>query len=250
MAETVFITGGTAGFGEAMARRFIASGARVVITGRRKERLEHLIDELGANCHGINGDVRDQAFMAGAVSDLPAPFRDVDVLVNNAGIGAGIRLAQDVTLQAWNDTLDTNVRGMLGVTHAILPGMVQRNRGHIVNIGSTAAHYPQATGNVYAGTKAFLHQFSLGLRCDLLGTNIRVTCMEPGFCETDFTATRLGDAEMGKAYYAGLRAITAAEFADMVYWVVSLPAHINVNVLEVMPTRQAFGGYAVAREPA
>ncbi len=188
--------------------------------------------------------------MAQALAQLPSPFAQIDVLVNNAGVGAGIGLAQEVSLQAWNDTLDTNVRGLLGVTHAVLPGMVKRNRGHIVNIGSTAAHYPQAGGNVYGGTKAFLHQFSLGLRCDLLGTGVRVSCLEPGFCETDFTATRLGSVEAGRAYYADLEAPTADEIADVIYWITALPEHINVNVLEVMPTRQALAGYALSRRGA
>jgi NADP-dependent 3-hydroxy acid dehydrogenase YdfG len=186
--------------------------------------------------------------MAAAIGGLPEPFRAIDVLVNNAGIGAGIQLAQEASLQAWNDTLDTNVRGMLGVTHAVLPGMVERNRGHILNVGSTAAHYPQPTGNVYGGTKAFLHQFSLGLRCDLLGTAVRVTCLEPGFCRSDFTATRLEDEEKARAYYAGIDAPSAEEIADIMFWITSLPPHINVNVLEVMPTRQALAGYAVSRQ--
>jgi 3-hydroxy acid dehydrogenase/malonic semialdehyde reductase len=248
LSKTVFVTGATGGFGEAIARRFISAGARVVLTGRREERLAALTAELGPRSHAVHADVRDQQAMANAVAALPADFAAIDVLVNNAGIGAGIQLAQEASLQAWNDTLDTNVRGMLGITHAILPGMVKRNRGHIVNIGSTAAHYPQPAGNVYGGTKAFLHQFSLGLRCDLLGTNVRVSCLEPGFCETDFTSTRLGDAAKAKAYYEGIHAITAEEVADMLFWLVSLPGHINVNVLEVMPTRQALAGYAVSRD--
>lgn len=247
MSQIVLVTGATAGFGEAIARRFITAGAQVILTGRRKDRLDRLVAELGPRSFSIHADVRDQTAMADAIAALPADFADIDVLVNNAGVGAGIQLAQEVALQAWNDTVDTNIRGLLGVTHAVLPGMLRRERGHIVNLGSTAAHYPQPTGNVYGGTKAFLHQFSLGLRCDLLGTNLRVTCLEPGFCETDFTSTRMGDEAMAKAFYAGIHAVSAAEIADMLYWVVSLPAHINVNVLEVMPTRQALAGYAVQR---
>lgn len=185
--------------------------------------------------------------MAHALAGLPSEFQAIDVLINNAGIGAGIQLAQEVELEAWNDTVDTNIRGLLGVTHAVLPGMVKRNRGHIVNIGSTAAHYPQQMGNVYAGTKAFVHQFSLGLRCDLLGTKVRVSCLEPGFCETDFTRTRLGSAEKAKAFYAGIKTISAEEIADLLFWLVSLPEHVNVNVLEVMPVQQALAGYAVHR---
>jgi NADP-dependent 3-hydroxy acid dehydrogenase YdfG len=246
---TVLITGATAGFGVAAARRYVRAGDRVIVSGRRKERLDALRAELGEGCHTIHADVRDQQAMADAIAALPAGFRDIDVLINNAGIGAGIQLAQDASLQAWNDTVDTNVRGVLGVTHAVLPGMVERNRGHILNVGSTAALYPQPTGNVYGGTKAFLHQFSLGLRCDLLGSNVRVTCLEPGFCLSDFTATRLGDEAQARAYYEGIDAPSAEEIADIMYWVTSLPPHINVNVLEVMPTRQALAGYAVSRKP-
>jgi len=247
--KIILITGATSGFGEAAARKYVHTGNRVIISGRRKERLETLTDELGAhNCHTIHADIRDQKAMADAIAALPIAFHDIDVLINNAGIGAGIALAQDVALKAWNDTLDTNVRGLLGVTHAVLPGMLRRNKGHILNIGSTAAHYPQATGNVYAGTKAFVHQFSLSLRCDLLGTNLRVSCLEPGFCESDFTATRLGDKVAGNAYYEGLDAPSSDEIAEIMYWLTSLPAHINVNVLEVMPTRQALAGYALSRK--
>jgi NADP-dependent 3-hydroxy acid dehydrogenase YdfG len=247
--KIILITGATSGFGAAAARKYVESGNRVIISGRRKDRLDTLTAELGAqNCHVIHADIRDQQAMADAIAALPFAFKDIDVLINNAGIGAGIALAQDVALKAWNDTLDTNVRGLLGVTHAVLPGMLKRNKGHILNIGSTAAHYPQATGNVYAGTKAFLHQFSLSLRCDLLGTNLRVSCLEPGFCESDFTATRLGDKVAGNAYYEGLDAPTSEEIAEIMYWLTSLPTHINVNVLEVMPTRQALAGYALSRK--
>jgi NADP-dependent 3-hydroxy acid dehydrogenase YdfG len=249
-SKTVLITGATAGFGAAAARRFARAGDRVIITGRRRERLDSLRHELGQACHVIEADVRDQPVMAEAIAVLPAPFAEIDVLVNNAGIGAGIGLAQEVSLQAWNDTVDTNVLGMLGITHAVLPGMLQRNRGHILMLGSTAAHYPQAGGNVYGGTKAFLHQFALGLRCDILGSNIRVSCLEPGLCETDFTSTRLGSEEAGRAYYEGLEAPSAQEIAEIMYWLTSLPEHINVNVLEVMPTRQALAGYAVSRRGA
>jgi NADP-dependent 3-hydroxy acid dehydrogenase YdfG len=246
-SKTVLITGATAGFGAAAARRHTLAGDRVVITGRRRDRLDSLQCELGETCHAIEADVRDQAAMAAAVGALPPAFRQIDVLINNAGIGSGIGLAQEVALQDWNDTVDTNIRGMLGITHAVLPGMLQRNRGHILMLGSTAAHYPQQGGNVYGGTKAFVHQFALGLRCDLLGSNVRVSCLEPGLCETDFTATRMGSQEAGRAYYEGLNAPSADEIADIMYWLTSLPEHINVNVLEVMPTRQALAGYALSR---
>jgi NADP-dependent 3-hydroxy acid dehydrogenase YdfG len=248
--KTVLITGATAGFGAAAARRHARAGDQVVVTGRRRDRLDSLQRELGEVCHAIEADVRDQLAMAEAIAALPSAFAEIDVLVNNAGIGAGIGLAQEVSLQAWNDTVDTNVRGMLGITHAVLPGMLRRNRGHILMLGSTAAHYPQAGGNVYGGTKAFLHQFALGLRCDLLGSNVRVSCLEPGLCTTDFTATRLGSEEAGRAYYQGLEAPSAEEIAEIMYWLTSLPDHINVNVLEVMPTRQALAGYALSRRGA
>lgn len=247
MAKTVMITGATAGFGEASALRFTEGGWQVIITGRRKDRLEKMQKKIGKTCHIIHGDVRDQPLMANTVNSLPEQFSDVDVLINNAGIGAGLHLAQEVSWKDWEDTVDTNIKGVLAVTHAVLPNMVKRNQGYIVNIGSTAANYPQSTGNVYGGTKAFLHHFSMGLRCDLLGTNLRVSCLEPGLCQTDFTLTRMNDEKKANDFYRGINPISAVEIADMIFWMVNLPAHININFLEVMPTRQAVAGYALSR---
>ncbi|WP_147653499.1 SDR family NAD(P)-dependent oxidoreductase [Vulcaniibacterium gelatinicum] len=249
MTRTAFITGATSGFGRAAARRFVAGGWRVVATGRRAERLQALAAELGPErVHTACFDVRDEAAMRAALDALPAPFRDVDLLVNNAGLALGTKPAPQASLADWHTMIDTNVRALATLTHALLPTLIAR-RGAIINVSSTAARYPYPGGNVYGGTKAFVSQFSLGLRADLHGTGVRVTTLEPGMAETEFTLVRThGDQAASDALYRGAQPITAEDIAQTLFWIATLPPHLNVNRLELMPTRQSFAGFQVHRE--
>jgi 3-hydroxy acid dehydrogenase/malonic semialdehyde reductase len=239
-----FVTGATAGFGLAIARRFAADGWSIVAAGRREDRLDGLVAELGAGrCHPVVLDVRDRAAVAAAVAGLPAAFAEIDLLVNNAGLALGLAPAQSALLDDWDAMVDTNCKGLMYVTRAVLPGMVARNRGHVVNIGSTAGEWPYPGGNVYGASKAFVRHFSLNLRADLFGTAVRVTDIEPGLVGgTEFSAVRFkGDAEKAAAPYAGADALTPDDIADAVHWVASRPARVNVNTLQVMPVAQSFG---------
>lgn len=247
----VLVTGATAGFGLAIAHRFAADGARIVAVGRRAERLHALAAELGAErCLAVPLDVGDRAAVAAALGALPEPFAAVDVLVNNAGLARGLEPAQAASLDDWDAMVDVNVRGLMYVTHAVLPGMVARDRGHVVNIGSTAGEFPYPGGNVYGGTKAFVHQFSLNLRADLFGTSVRVTNIEPGLVGgTEFSTVRFGgDAERAKGPYANTEPLTPEDIADAVHWVATRPARVNVNTLQVMPVVQSFGPLRVHRQ--
>jgi 3-hydroxy acid dehydrogenase/malonic semialdehyde reductase len=246
---TVLITGATAGFGEATARLFARHGHRVVITGRRRDRLDGLAGELGRLAHAVALDVRNEAAVKAAVDGLPPDFADLDVLVNNAGLALGLEPAQDANMTDWDTMVDTNIKGLMYCTRAVLPGMVARGRGHIVNLGSVAGSYPYPGGNVYGATKAFVHQFSLNLRADLLGKNVRVTSIEPGLAETEFSLIRFkGDAGKAKTPYRGVQPMTADDIAAAIYFAVTLPPHVNVNVIEMMATNQAFGPFAIHRE--
>ena len=246
---TVLVTGATAGFGEATAERFARDGARLVIAGRRGDRIATLARRLSAQApvHPLTLDVRDRAAVERALATLPADFARVDVLVNNAGLALGLEPAHRASVDDWEQMIDTNNRGLVVVTRQILPGMVERGRGHVVNVGSVAAHYPYPGGNVYGATKAFVHQFSLNLRADLVGSGVRVTCVEPGMAETEFSLVRLKDAEKARAVYQGVTPLSAADVADAIHWVVTRPPHVNVNVLELMPEQQAFSPLAVKR---
>ena len=246
---TVLVTGATAGFGEATAERFARDGARLVIAGRRGDRIAALARRLSAQApvHALTLDVRDRAAVERALATLPADFARVDVLVNNAGLALGLEPAHRASVDDWEQMIDTNNRGLVVVTRQILPGMVERGRGHVVNVGSVAAHYPYPGGNVYGATKAFVHQFSLNLRADLVGSGVRVTCVEPGMAETEFSLVRLKDAEKARAVYQGVTPLSAADVADAIHWVVTRPPHVNVNVLELMPEQQAFSPLAVKR---
>ena len=239
----VLITGATSGFGAATARRFAADGARIVAVGRRADRLEALRTELGADkVHPVTLDVRDRAAVAEAIEALPAEWSAIDVLVNNAGLARGLGPAQEAVLDDWDAMVDTNVKGLMYLTRAVLPGMVARGRGHVVNIGSTAAEFPYPGGNVYGATKAFVRQFSLNLRADLYGTPVRVTDIEPGLVGgTEFSNVRFGDDAKAAAVYQGADALTPEDIADAIHWVASRPARVNVNTLQVMPVAQSFG---------
>lgn len=246
----VFVTGATAGFGAAIARRFAQDGHRIVAAGRRRERLEALREEIGESLVPIELDVRDRGAVLRAFASLPSGFAEVDILVNNAGLALGLGSAQEADLDEWDTMVDTNVKGLMYCTRAALPGMVARNRGHIVNIGSVAAMYPYPGGNVYGATKAFVHHFSLNLRADLLGTALRVTDVQPGMCAgTEFSQVRFkGDEARAAKVYQGVQALSAEEIADAVHWVATRPAHVNVNVIEIMPVAQAFNLFKVDRK--
>lgn len=245
----VFITGATAGFGAAMARRFVRDGAHVIATGRRKERLAQLRHELGDRLLPLELDVRDREAVERAFQTLPPPFTEVDVLVNNAGLALGLEPAQQANLDEWDVVVDTNVKGVLYATRAALTGMVARNRGQIINIGSVAGEFPYPGGNVYGASKAFLHQFSLNLRADLAGTPIRVTNVEPGLVGgSEFSAVRFrGDQTRADAVYANTQPLTSEDIADTVSWIASRPAHVNINVISLMPVAQTFGPLPVKR---
>lgn len=243
-----FITGATSGFGAALARRIVKAGGKAIAVGRRAERLDELRDELGASLLPHAADVRDERVIRALIADLPAEFADIDILFNNAGLAAGLNKAQSSDFADWKTMIDTNVTGFATVTHALLPGMVARNRGHIVNLSSVAATYPYLGGAVYGGTKAFVRQFSLSLRSDLLGTALKVTSVEPGMCDTEFSTVRFsGDKSKADAVYQGMTPLSADDVALTVELVLRLPAHVNVNTIELMPVQQAFAGFAVDR---
>ena len=248
MAGTALITGATAGIGAASARRFVAAGWKVVVTGRRAERLEALVGELGEEkVHAISFDMRDEGAIDAALAELPADFADVDLLINNAGLALGTAPAQQADLGQWRQMIDTNVTSLVTITHKLLPRLIAR-RGAIINISSVAATYPYTGGNVYGGTKAFVSQFSLGLRSDLHGTGVRVTSIEPGMVETEFTLVRTGSQTASDALYGSANPMTAEDIAETLFWVASQPPHINLNRIELMPVTQSFAGFQVARE--
>lgn len=245
----ILITGASAGFGAAMVKKFVMTGDHVIASGRRRDRLKQLKNEFGSQVHLLEFDVRDKNAVEHALSTLPKPLNEIDVLINNAGLALGLDPAQNAHLSDWETMVDTNIKGVLNCTHSVLPGMVDRNRGHIINLGSIAGEFPYPKGNVYGASKAFVHQFSLNLRADLLGTAIRVTCVEPGLCSgTEFSNVRFkGDLKKVEAVYAGVQALTADDIADTVHWITSRPAHVNINVISMMPTQQAFAPLAVHR---
>lgn len=246
----IFVTGATAGFGEAIVRRFLSAGHYVVGTGRRAERLQAMKDELGPQFLPLTFDVGKREEVEHAVTTLPEAFQTVDVLVNNAGGAIGLDSAQKAHLEDWKAMVDANINGVLYCTRALLPGMVDRKSGHVVNIGSVAAEFPYPGGNVYGAAKAFVHQFSYGLRADLLGTGVRVTDIQPGMAGgTEFSQVRFkGDEKRAASVYEGVEPLTAEDVADAVQWVVERPAHVNINVIQLMPVAQAFGPLAVHRE--
>ena len=250
MPDTLLVTGASAGFGAAIAERFATAGWHVVACGRRAERLAPLVERFGGDrIHAASFDIRDADAMQAALDALPAAFRDVDLLVNNAGLALGTAPAQAASLAQWRQMIDTNVTALATLTHALLPTLIAR-RGAIVNLGSIAGSYPYTGGNVYGATKAFVTQFSLNLRADLHGTGVRVTSIEPGLAQTEFTLVRTGgDQAASDALYAGAHPITAADIAESVWWVANLPAHLNINRLEVMPVSQSFAGFQVHRQP-
>ncbi|HQT45643.1 MAG TPA: SDR family NAD(P)-dependent oxidoreductase [Acidocella sp.] len=250
MMKTILVTGATAGFGAAFARRFVQDGHRVIATGRRVERLEALKAELGDKLLALPLDVTDAAAVAGFVGALPEGWREIDVLVNNAGLALGLGPAWEASLADWDTMIATNISGLVHVTRAVLPGMVARNEGVILNLGSVAGEYPYPGGHVYGGSKAFVRQFSLNLRADLVGKNIRVTDIEPGMVQgSEFSTVRFGgDTTKAASVYAGTNSMVPEDIAETASWIVALPKHVNVNRIELMPTCQASGAFSVKRE--
>ncbi len=249
MTRTALITGATSGFGAAAVRRFAAAGWRVIATGRRAGRLQVLVDELGADrVHAAAFDIRDEDAMDAALAALPDEFRAIDLLVNNAGLAQGTLPAQQALLSDWRTMIDTNVTALVTLTHRLLPSLVER-RGAIINISSVAGVYPYPGGNAYGGSKAFVSQFSLGLRSDLHGTGVRVTTIEPGMAETEFTLVRThGDQAASDKLYTGAQPMTAKDIAETIFYVATLPPHLNINRLEIMPVTQSFAGFQVHRD--
>ncbi len=249
MPLTVLVTGATAGFGEAITRRFIKDGHRVIATGRRAERLQSLKAELGEHLQTHALDVTDPNAVAALPGSLPAGWQEVDVLVNNAGLALGVAPAQQTNPDDWETMVATNIAGLMRMTRALLPGMIERDRGHVVNLGSTAGYFPYPGGNVYGASKAFVAHFTANLKCDLVGTNVRVTEVAPGLVGgSEFSKVRFGgDAEKAAAVYAGTTPLTPEDIAETVAWVVNLPAHVNINMVEMMPTCQSAGPLMIKR---
>ncbi len=246
----ILITGATAGFGRALARLLVSKGHQVIAAGRRAERLAALQQELGASLRPLLLDMDDIAAMDKLLARLPAELQAIDVLVNNAGLALGLEPAPRADLADWLQMIDTNIRGLVALTHKVLPGMVARNRGHIVNLSSIAGSYPYLGSNVYGASKAFVSQFSLNLRADLVGTRVRVSNIEPGLCGgTEFSTVRFhGDRQRADAVYAGVEALGPEDIAAIIAWVIEQPPHVNINRLEVMPTAQTFNGLTVSKD--
>src|SRR3954453_5050084 len=245
--KTILITGATAGFGEAAARRFADGGWRVIGTGRRAERLRALADELGDAFLPLEVDMCDLRALE-SLARLDAPWGDIDLLLNNAGLAPPTDPMPDTDWNRIEAVIDTNVTGLVALTRALLPKLTER-KGQIINLSSVAATYPYKGGAVYAGTKAFVRQFSLDLRCDLAGTGVRVTSVEPGMAETEFTVVRTGgDQDASDKLYAGMNPMTSEDLADLFWWLANLSPHLNINTVELMPVSQSFAGFTVSRE--
>ncbi|HYW05461.1 MAG TPA: SDR family oxidoreductase [Longimicrobium sp.] len=251
MKSTVLITGASAGIGAACARAFASQGARLVLAARRMERLRELAAELGgAQVHLVELDVRDSAAVAATLGALPAEWAEIDVLVNNAGLGRGMEKVHEGSTEGWDEMVDTNVKGLLYVTRAVTPSMVARGRGHVVNIGSVAGHEVYPGGAVYCGTKHAVGAITRGMRMDLLGTGVRVTTVDPGMVETEFSVVRFrGDEERAKKVYANMAPLAPADIADAVLWAATRPPHVNVDEIIIKPTDQA-SATLVHRRPA
>lgn len=246
----VFITGATAGFGAAMARTFVRNGHQVIISGRRADRLQALAAELGEAALPVVLDVTDKASIKAALDGLPAAWQTIDVLINNAGLALNVAPAHEASLEDWDTMIATNISGLVAMTRALLPAMVARNSGTIINLGSVAGDTPYPGGNVYGATKAFVEQFTLNLRADLAGTGVRATNLAPGLCGgTEFSNVRLkGDDAAAAKVYEGTQPLTAEDIAETAYWIATLPAHININRIEMMPTCQGYGSLNIKRK--
>ncbi|MDA0361092.1 MAG: SDR family NAD(P)-dependent oxidoreductase [Proteobacteria bacterium] len=247
MQKIALITGATAGFGNSSVKEFIDNGWKVIATGRREERLLALKEQFGEALHTLTFDIQNSTQINEAIDSLPSNFKNIDLLINNAGLALGTAAAQECDLEQWNTMVDTNIRGLMSLTHKVLPTLIQQ-RGAVINISSVAATYPYPGGNVYGGTKAFVVQFSLGLRSDLHGTGVRVTCVEPGMSETEFTLVRTkGDQSASDKLYEGANPMTGGDIARTLYWIATLPPHMNINRVELMPVNQSFSPFQVHR---
>ena len=245
------ITGATAGIGEAVARKFAERGVKLILVGRRIDRLRALAASLQTECHILELDICERAEVKRKFTAIPEKFSRIDVLVNNAGLALGMESSAEANLDDWDEMIDTNIKGLIYCARSILPGMVSRDRGHIINIGSIAGSYPYPGGNVYGGTKAFVHQFSLNLRADLLGTQVKVTCVEPGATKTEFLSVRFkGDVDKAENMLKGVNPMSPNDVAEVVCFVATAPKNVNINHLELMPVSQAFGPFAFARNSA
>lgn len=246
----VLITGASAGFGKALAERLVANGHRVIGCARRLDKLNALAETLGEAFLPVVMDASDTASIPQIIADLPADFKQIDVLVNNAGLALGTEPAHKASLDDWMRMTDTNVKGLMAITHAVLPAMVARDSGYIINVGSIAGSWPYFGGNVYGATKAFVKQFSLNLRADLIGTQVRVTNLEPGnVAGTEFSNVRYhGDDDKAAQVYDGFKTMTGDDIGDILLWLIESPAHINVNRLEVMPVAQTYNGLTIAKQ--
>ncbi len=246
--KTILVTGASAGFGAATVRCFAQAGWRMIAFARRADRLQQLADEFGARVHTAAFDIRDADAMQAALDTLPENFRAIDMLVNNAGLALGTAKAPHCDLAQWRQMIDTNITALATLTHKLLPTLIER-RGAIVNVSSVAGSFPYTGGNVYGASKAFVTQFSQNLRCDLHGSGVRVTSVEPGMAETEFTLVRTGgDQAASDKLYHGTHPITGHDIAQTIWWVANLPPHLNINRIEVMPVTQSFAGFAVARD--
>jgi 3-hydroxy acid dehydrogenase/malonic semialdehyde reductase len=247
----VLITGATSGFGAEMARKFASHGHKIIATGRRRERLDDLISELGASVLPVVMDVTNKDSIASMLAGLPAEWKEIDVLVNNAGLALGVKPAQSASLAEWETMIATNCTGLVTMTHMVLPDMIARGRGTIINIGSSAGAYAYPGANVYGATKAFVDQFTLNLRADLVGTGVRASTIAPGLAGgTEFSNVRLKDDAAAAKVYENVVPLSPADIAETAYWIATLPAHVNVNHIEIMPICQGFGPLMIKRNPA
>lgn len=247
--KIVLITGASSGFGQEAARKFAGLNCKLVLLARRLDRLMQLKAELDTPCYLIECDITDTEKLEEELSNIPDEFKDIDLLINNAGLALGLEKAQEANLGDWFQMIDTNIKGLIACTRFILPRMIQNNSGHIINLGSIAGSYPYPGGHTYCGTKSFVKQFSLALRADLLGHNVRVTNIEPGMAATEFSNVRFkGDDNAAENVYDGTQPLVAEDIAEAIKWVATLPEHVNINRLEMMPTCQASGPLAVHRD--
>ncbi len=249
MNQIILITGATSGFGKACAELFAAKRWRLIICGRRKDRLLEIKNKFpDIQIYCLQLDVRSRRGVNDFITELPQDFKDIDVLCNNAGLALGLEPAQNADIDDWEQMIDTNIKGLCYMTKAVLPGMVHRNRGHIINMGSVAGTWPYPGGNAYGATKAFVKQFSNNLQTDLLGTQVRVTNIEPGMSKTEFSDVRFhGDKTRAEGVYTGTKPLTGKDIAEIVYWVTSVPPHVNINAVEVMPVCQSWAPFAIHR---